>query len=100
MANMAVPLLAHRAPCVQAETAFVQCASHLDAFPELSQNEVEFERFLQNFMRRIRTLAVGEVMLVPAGWANVGVTAPPVLEQQAAREKDPKLAERTPKPEV
>jgi hypothetical protein len=69
------------------EAAFGECRSYLEDYPALSQNEVECERFLQNQMRKIRSLGVGDVMLIPAGWANVGPSARPVLEQQAEREK-------------
>lgn len=72
---------------LQVEAAFGECRSYLEDYPALSQNEVECERFLQNQMRKIRSLGVGDVMMIPAGWANVGPTARPVLEQQAEREK-------------
>ena len=72
---------------LQVEAAFGECRSYLEDYPALSQNEVECERFLQNQMRKIRSLGVGDVMLIPAGWANVGPSARPVLEQQAEREK-------------
>jgi hypothetical protein len=82
----------------RAEQAFSECAHFLDDYPVLSQNEIECERFLQQQMRKIRSLGVGDIMLFPAGWANIGPTARPVMEQIAEREKDPKLP--GPKPEV
>ena len=73
--------------CGQAEQAFSECERYLDDFPLLSQNEVALEAFLQNHMRKIRTLGVGDVALIPAGWANPGPTARSVLDQQLEIQK-------------
>jgi hypothetical protein len=74
------------------ESTFTAAVSHCESMPELSQNEIETERFLQNFIRRIRTLAVGDVALIPAGWANQGPQIKDsITELNAERVKDPKL---------
>lgn len=74
------------------ESAFWQGVQHCQDFPTLSQNEIDFERFLQNFMRRLRGMNHGELMLIPIGWANVGPQARSIIEQNAEREKDPKVS--------